>query len=431
MTAAHFACEMGVAICVGFANWGRRGDMKSSALGAVSAQGTQALASFVVQILVARTLGLEGLGIFALLYGVVVLTAAVVSGLIGDSLVVLNRYERGIRSALQFLAVGTSALLAAAVGAFCWATGLISPFESVLLAVLVFAFCLEEVVRRVLMAHLAFWRVAVIDVIGLAVGLAVIGSVSLTGQVDLSSFFGAIACGQVCALLAALPLLPARERYLVGWTTSGIREVLGYGSWRSLQQLLRPAMLTAVRSLVTLVASLAATGMLEAARIYVAPVLLGIGGLSSYLFVSFSRDRATPVRALIRRADRAVAVLLVGTLTLGVVAIAALPSIGALLFGTSPELLAVAGWLCYSASVAAVTPYGALAATGGRQATVLAIRAMDTAVGVVAVGASLVSGIEVAAVPLVIAVSSLLGGIAIRMWILRSMRSADESEPKV
>ena len=72
--------------------------MKRKALGAVIAQAAQAGIGLLLQILVARLLGIDEYGRFAILYGVVIVATAVVTGLIGDSLVVLERSQRAIRA---------------------------------------------------------------------------------------------------------------------------------------------------------------------------------------------------------------------------------------------------------------------------------------------------------------------------------------------
>ena len=84
----------------------------------------------------------------------------------------------------------------------------------------------------------------------------------------------------------------------------------------------------------------------------------------------------------------------------------------------APDLLAVIGWITYTASIAAVTPYGALAAVGGRQAAVFGVRAADTVVAIAFAWVLLGAGGSVQWVPAVLAVASVLGGLAIRFLIL-------------
>ena len=408
--------------------------MKRQASGAIAAQAVQALASFVVQVIVARTLGLEGLGLFAILYGVIVLASGMITGFVGDSLVVLERRRNETRSALQQFAVILVLSASVLAGIAVLAARLISVPEAVVFGIALGIFCAQELMRRLIGAGLAFWRVAAVDGVGFAGALCVIGVGEFVGTLTLLIFLLAIAIGQAIAIAAAVLLLPPEERF---WAppfsaTRGDRAaVLRYGAWRSIQQLLRPALITALRILVTAFAGLAATGLLEAARIYVAPALLIVGGLSSFLFVSFARDRSTvAIRLLIKKADRAVLGLLGATAVIGLSAAALLPLLGPLLFGVAPELFSVLGWVAYSASVAAVTPYGSLAAVRGRQETVFTIRAIETALGAAFAGVALAAGLEAWTVPFVIASTSLAGGGALRFFVLERMArtsSGDET----
>lgn len=391
---------------------------RSAPLGAVGSQGTQAAASFVIQVIVARTLGFEGLGAFALLYGVIVLVAALVSGYIGDSLIVLDRRTPRIRAALQQSALAlilAAGLLGAVIAA---ATGLVNVATAAIFGVAIALFAIEELMRRTLMAELAFWRVMAIDLAAFVGALGVIFGVAVRGELSLVAFFAAVCVGQVVAIALAIALLPRSERYLVAPALGGHGAVFRYGVWRAAQQGLRPAMLTIVRTLVTLLASLAATGLLEAGRIYVAPVALVVSGVSSYLFVSFARDRDQGARGAMRRADVAVLVLVVFTSLGGGLLVLVLPWLGPLLFGAAPDPIAVLGWLAYSASIAAVTPYGALAAVRGHQAAVFGLRSADTALAVALTAAIVAWSEEVRLVPLALAAASLAGGLAIRMLVL-------------
>jgi O-antigen/teichoic acid export membrane protein len=401
-----------------------------SAVGAIAAQGAQALASFVLQVLVAQTLGISGLGAFSVLYGVVVLASGAITGFVGDSLVVLPRRERATRSALEqyglLLAFGAGLLASATTTAIGFTT---AP-EAVPFALAIAAFCLEELIRRTLMADLKFWRVAVIDTAGLAVTLGILLMVRLTAPPTLAAFLWALAAGQTLALGLGARILPRAERFIVPFIGGGHRTVAAYGIWRSLQQFLRPALLTGVRSAVVVVAGLAATGLLEAARIYVAPALLIVSGLSSYLFAAFAKQQGRSLHHRLRRADRAVAALVGVTVAIGVAAVLLLPVAGPLLFKRGPDSTAVLGWLAYTASVAAVTPYGALAALGGRQAVVFGIRVSDTVLSLVAVMIALALGMDPAWSAAVLSVGSLAGGLVIRFGLVPRLERTPALEPQ-
>jgi len=392
--------------------------VKSRALGAIVAQGAQAGISFVLQVLVARTLGIDELGRFAILYGVIVVVTGIVTGVVGDSLVVLDRGQGRIRWALQ----GTTIALAASGGvigaAVFLAVGLIDPLEAALFALATAMFTAEEVMRRLLMAHFAFFRVVAADLGGFAIALAIVFGVGVTAGFSLALFLGAIAAGQAVAIIVAALLLPRAERSWARFERGGLREVLDYGTWRGLQQLLRPGLLTAVRLLVGVFAGLTAVGLLESARVYVAPALLAVGGLTSYLFVRYAQDRGRPLRAVVRRADVTVLALVAGTAVLGVIAVALLPWLGPILFSVQPPTDAVIGWLAFTAAVAATTPYGTLAAVHGGQRKVFALRLADSLISVAAVVGLLMTGGGAVWVPVVLAAGALLGGAAIRLFVI-------------
>jgi O-antigen/teichoic acid export membrane protein len=392
--------------------------MSRQALGAVAAQGVQAGISFVLQVLVAQWLGVAELGRFAILYGLVIVVSGLVTGYVGDSLVVLDRGESRIRSALQGSALALIVAGAVAAAVVVALLGLISPAEAIVFAVAMAVFVTEELLRRLLMASFSFFRVAAADGIGFAVALAMLLTVQLTIGATLFTFLAAIAVGQLAAIVAAVILLPATERRLSPPRRGGYRDVAAYGTWRGMQQLLRPGLLTVLRLAVAAFAGLAAVGLLEAARVYVAPAMLVIGGLSSYLFVGYARDRDVAVGVRLRRADRAVGWLLAITVALGIVALLLLGWAGPLLFGTPLDAIAVAGWLAYAASVAAVTPYGTLAAVVGKQSLVFGIRAGDTLVAAATLIVALWAGVEPRLLPLLLAVVSVLGGLAIRFLVL-------------
>ena len=262
--------------------------MKRKALGAVIAQAAQAGIGLLLQILVARLLGIDEYGRFAILYGVVIVATAVVTGLIGDSLVVLERSQRAIRAGLQAMLLITSAVLAAGAFLTAWLTGFSDALEAAIFAVALAAFAVEEIVRRLLIAHMSFVRTAATDISGFIVALAIILAVNATGTLSLGVFLAGIAAGQIVATVIGWLLVPRSDRHLVGLRGAAIAPVWRYGMWRGLQQVLRPSLFTVLRLLVLAGAGLTAVGLLEAARTYTSPLILVIGGLSSFLFVRFA-----------------------------------------------------------------------------------------------------------------------------------------------
>jgi O-antigen/teichoic acid export membrane protein len=395
-----------------------------SASGAVVAPFSQAIGSFVLQFLALRYLGVEGFGAFALLFGVIVVATAIVSGLVGDSLTVLDRSSPSIRSGLQLWLVLTAGGLATTFTAVAWLTGRLTTPEAFALGVCTAVFLIEDALRRMLMASMRFWSLVVVDATGLivAVGIVLAVQTATASGSTLTTFLAALAVGQMAASVVAVFRLPSWERWIARGTQADLSSVWAYGSWRAFQQVLRPTMLTGVRVIVTVAASLAVFGELEAARLYVAPAMLVVGGVASYLFASYARDRTTPLRSLRRRADRTVLVLSLATLALGVVATALVPLLGDLFTAGAGGLdrIAVFGWSAYAAATAAVTPYGSLAAVRGHQAAVLGIRAGESLLSILVVLVVVLLDGSVFAVPFVLAVVSGFSGLAMRVLLLET-----------
>lgn len=392
--------------------------MKRKALGAVIAQAAQAGIGLLLQILVARLLGIEEYGRFAILYGVVIVATAVVTGLVGDSLVVLERSQRAIRAGLELMLLITSVLLAVGSFLIAWLTGFSDVLESALFALALAAFAVEEIVRRMLIAHLSFVRTALTDLAGFVVALAVILTVHATGTLTLAAFLGGIAAGQVAAAFIGWRLMPRSERHLVGLRGADLAAVWRYGMWRGLQQVLRPSLFTVLRLLVLAGAGLTAVGLLEAARTYTSPLILVISGLSSFLFVRFADQHKAGAGGSVREADRVVLFLLLGTVLMSVAAVVLIPWVSPLLFDVQVDPLAVIAWLAYGMSVAIVTPYGALGAVGGRQIAVFVIRLSDTILAIAAAVVMIALGAEASTLPFALAVASMLGGLGLRALVV-------------
>lgn len=397
--------------------------MKRKALGAVIAQAAQAGIGLLLQILVARLLGIDEYGRFAILYGVVIVATAVATGLIGDSLVVLDRSQRAIRAGLQAMLLVTSAVLAAGAFLIAWLTGFSDPLEAALFAIALAAFAVEEIVRRLLIAHMSFVRTAVTDLSGFVVALAIILAVNATGTLSLGAFLAGIAAGQIVATLVGWVLVPRSDRHLVGLRGAAIAPVWRYGMWRGLQQVLRPSLFTVLRLLVLAGAGLTAVGLLEAARTYTSPLILVIGGLSSFLFVRFADQHRAGSGGSVREADRVVGFLLIGTVLMSVVAVVLVPWVSPLLFDVEVDPLAVVAWLAYGMSVAIVTPYGALGAVGGKQVAVFLIRLSDTVLAILAVIVMIAWGAEPSTLPFALAVASMLGGLGLRWLVVADGRA--------
>ena len=224
---------------------------RAKGLAAVVAQVWQAVGSFGLQLSAAWILGAAGLGLVSLCLGIIVLTTAVVSGMVGDTLVIRDRHDRGLRAGLQFwtLVLGTgSALIASTVMAV---TGLLTASQAVVFGAALLVFQLEELVRRVFMATMRFWHLVVIDSTAVITALLTVGVCWLTGWTSIGAFLLALFIGQSVGLVVGIVMLPGHERTLVSLRGAQIAQVLGFGGWRGAQVAIPPLVLTVTRLLVT------------------------------------------------------------------------------------------------------------------------------------------------------------------------------------
>ena len=407
------------------AGW-RRLVARRNALGAVAAQFSQAIGSFLLHALAYRFTGTDGLGRFALLYGIIVLATAVMTGLVGDPLTVLDRSDTAVRRGLQRWLVGTAVALSAVFWAGTWAVGTLSPAVALLFGATVGIFVLEDSLRRLLMATLRFGGLVAVDLTSLVVSIGVVLAAHATrDDIGTGTFLAGLLVGQLAACAVGWFVMPHDERWLARGGRADLRAVWGYGSWRALQQMLRPGMMAVVRAAIVAAVGLTTYGTLESAVVYVAPAMLTVAGAASYLFASYARDRTRPLGELVRRADRAVVVLVVLTSLAGLAAVALTGPLGDLLLDEGDTLsgLAVIGWAAYAAASAGVTPYGSLAAVRGQQRTVLAVRAAESIVSVAAVGLLLLADVDIMVIPLVLAVVAAASGVALRIPVLGRMPS--------
>lgn len=384
--------------------------------GAVAAQLSQALLSFGLQAIVAHTLGAGGLGTYALIYSVIVTSSALTGGLVGDSLTVLDRSQPPIRAALQHWALSSTTAASVLTAAALVGFGVVDLVTGVIVAAASATFLLEGLLRRILMAELRFWSVVVVDGVSLVASLATLGVWAAAATLDLDAMLVALVVGQVAGTLAGLPLLSAEDRRW-SWSRPDLRAVWSYGSLRAVQQTIRPLLLTLVRVLVIIEAGREAFGRLEAARIYVAPGILVIQGLGTYLFASYARDRTSPLSRLVRRADRTAVAMAVAALAAGALASALAGPLGPVITGSSFSIdpVEALGWAAFAAATAANAPYASLAAVRARQAAVIR-NAVLVAVATLAVAAGLLlTGAPVVLAPLVIA-----GGLVVQALVLRN-----------
>ncbi|MGY1840468.1 MULTISPECIES: hypothetical protein [unclassified Modestobacter] len=393
---------------------------RQPATGAVLGQVTQALAGLVLQVAAARYLGAAGLATFALGYGLVVLATAVCSGLVGDSLTVLDRTDAGIRAGLH----GWAALVSVGAGALgagvALVSGLLPPWAGLLLGLATAVFIVEDTLRRLLMASRRFWSLPAVDGTSLLLAIATLATLGIQGELTLGSFIVALLIGQTGAALVAWWRVPSQERPRGPWRNPALRAVVDFGIWRAAAQTIRPTLLTLLRVLVVAVAGVAAYGPLEAARIFTAPTLVLVAGLGSFLLPHFVSRQQRPAAESLRTADRVALGLAAAVAAIGAAVCALLPWLGPVLSGGEYDvpLSAVAGWSAYAVASAVLLPYSALATVHRRQRQVLALRSLEFgSLGLVLLLVLGVDGGEVWA-PLALGAGPLLAAAAVRTWVL-------------
>ena len=339
----------------------RRGQAAS---GAVVAPFTQAATSLGLQVIALRELGAEGFGVYALLISGVLLATALTSGLIGDPLTVLDRADPGVRRGIVLIGSATIAISGVAGILLSWLTDLVSPTLALLFGAAMVAFVVEDLMRRMLMAVLQFWRVVAIDgvvLVSMVSSILVIRATS--GRLSLADLLVALLVAQTSGAIVGIALLPREERSLGGGPDVSISAPLRFGAWRAAQQSIRPAALMSIRVIVVVAVGTTLFGQLEAARVYTAPTMLVVNGAASYLLASYSAQTDRSISWLFGRADRAALVLAAAMAGMGLVALVLLPWCGGLIAGDEFDLdaIAVAGWIAYSGACAIVMPYVSLA----------------------------------------------------------------------
>lgn len=390
------------------------------------AQGTQSITTLIVSVLAARVLGIEALGLFSILYGSFVLAAGITTGFVGDSMMVLDRYNRPIRAGLVAWFIALALLIGSVGFLVCWLGGVMPAAGALAFALAAISYISEDLVRRCHMAILGFARIILMDLAVLVVTCTVIATVILTGRASIETFLISIVCGQVAGMLLGWFLLPATERGGVSGPIAW-RPVAVYGFWRAALQGLRPGQLTLIRFIVIGMISLAAAGSLEAARIYASPAMLLVTGTCSYLFAHMARGNGTNIAKQLRDTDSAVMRLVGATVFCTVVGLLLLPWGGPLITGILPSGLAVSGWLFYAMAIAVSTPYGLLAAVRDKARAVFIVRVLDCSLSL-----GLVIGVVLIFknydwVPWAAALGALAGGYSIRRFVVGAL-VRDEQE---
>lgn len=347
---------------------------------AVVAQFTQAGSSLLLSMVAVRALSTAEFGQYLLVASTIVIATGATTGLIGDSLTVLDRSQSAMRRTLQGGAAGASLLagllvllVSGLLGWLPWTLALVASAAAV-------AFVLEDLARRMLMANRRFAGVVVTDLGYALIAMVVLGAAAGTSGIALSTMFVAITAGQSVALLVAVCLLPSSDRYLARLRGPlRVGELLGFGGWRALHLTVGPLKVWAARVMVSGLAGFSAVGMLEANRLVMAPLLLAVQGASSAILVNqVTLVRESPARAR-QQADRDARVLIASTGAALLALIAASDPLSRVLVGSADLIdpVVLLGWGFVAVGMAANIPYANLTAASGAARAALALRMAD------------------------------------------------------
>jgi O-antigen/teichoic acid export membrane protein len=353
----------------------------------ISAQFTQAVTSLLLGMVAVRVLTPADFGRFSIVIATLLVLTGLMTGLVGDSLTVLDRHDQRVRSAIQVLGLASACVGGVATIAFGLTLGWFDPSAAPIVAVAVFVFLLEDALRRLLMASGSFVRVLAVDAAYAVAAAIVLGALSAAGGIEFAGIFLAMALGQSFAIVVAIILLPKSERRFSRSLTGDFATVVSFGGWRAVQGVLGPARLWAARLMVAASAGMAAAGLLEANRLLISPVLLAVQGTASAILVHYSRVGVEQPAQCLRRADRDATALTLGALAAVLFMVLAAPLLGQVLLGSTAlvDRVVMLGWGLTAVGMGASLPYATLTAVFGAPRSTAAIRMLDLVLSIVGV----------------------------------------------
>ena len=311
------------------------------------------------------------LGRFSLLFSALLIVVALQTSWVGDSLVVLDRADAGIKRGIDTAQWVFTAAGGIAGGLVALASGS-STGEALSFALLTTMWLLEEYGRRAFMARLDFLGLAKNDGTYLLVAASAIAAVKIWGTPTLTSIFLCMAAAAATAFVAGSLALPRHER--LRWARSDRSDfvaVAKFGAWRSAQSGLGMVGGFIVRVVVVAMGSTNLLGELELGRLVVAPLFTLVAASSNALLPLFSQNRHDDARmAQLSR------VTLVGigsvTFAYGALVLSLTGTFVQLVGGSDARTgrLVIAGWLLQALIVGVTTPVFASALVRGSSSLV-------------------------------------------------------------
>ena len=384
--------------------------MRRRPLGAIVSQMIVAGTSLLIALVVLRELGVAALGTFSLLFGVLITLNSVQTGWIGDSLTVLDRFDPGIRRALfQSQAASTATIFA-----ISWAIALlvdgVDATSAILFALASVAWALEETLRRILIARREFWLLVANDG-AFAVGtFGLLAAVFASGAtLTLDTVIISLLAGSIVAIGLAVMQLPRIELLRGPTSPSRMRQLAAFASWRSVQVGLRPASQALVRVIVATTVGLEAVGLLEAARLLIAPALTVANGAGMFFLPTYSDQIRRRVR-LNPSVGRAMVIIAAICASYGLFAIALRVQLADVLTSgeTIVTTLAVVSWVLFAIAFGIGLPVGAANVAAGQSKQTFMIRILDAGIGISVAGLFALIG-WVDGVPIGLAIGAFVG----------------------
>ena len=395
-------------------------------LGAIISQLIVAGSSLLLSLVALRELGAAGLGVFSLLLGILITVNSVQTGWIGDSLTVMDRFDPGIRRALfhsQWVAV---VVIAVVTFALALQIDGIHGTTAALFAAASVAWAVEETFRRILIARREFWSLVANDSAFAVGSFGLLALTAGTGSaITIETMVLSLLAGAVVAIGVAVVQLPRVEILRGPPAPSRMRELASFAGWRAIQVGLRPGTMALMRVIVATTASLTLLGQLETARLLVAPVLTIVNGAGVYLLPTYAnqvRQRAA-FRPSVRRA-----MFVVGALAAayGAIAVAMRGVLVDVLTdgSTTVSVGALLSWATFSLAFGLGVPPGSATVALGHSRRTFTIRAIDAAIGLIAVAIFAALG-WIDAVPAGLALGAFVGA-ALLVRSLRMVRDDDD-----
>lgn len=380
----------------------------------LAAQAVSPLANVLTSIVVARSLGPEGLGFFAVSLTLLQFFVSMQTVFVGDAYTVLDRSDAVTQDGVSLWQVvhsAVGALIAAPVAVFAFG---LRWQPALMLGALVAAWELEEFGRRAFMAHRRFGMQGLSDLLYALVALTLLLVAAATIGLSLTLALAVMTVSAMASFIFNQGTAPRGARVrLPKPTADALRVVASYGSWRAAQAGSGYLSQVALRYAVVTVISIEAMGQLEAARLVAAPLFTVLGASTNLLLPHFVHLRGTGYMAMRRRIIRVTAGVTFVAAGYAVVAVIGARPISHLLVGDDfpGDQIAVAAW-CALGLVNAVTMSLSTAATTVLPSrTIFNVRSVGSALGlVIAVALLFVDG-GPRMVPFGLAAGALVSGL--------------------